>query len=82
MPLRITKCAWCGRARRRVAIDYGNPTGNAVILHSDRFKSLKMHASCVGQFTDSLRNGIGFDPYLVPFIGAEFGYVADEIRNA
>lgn len=81
--MRISQCAWCGKARRVVARDYGNPSGVAVMLHSERFAGLHMHAGCVFYFRESLTRLIGFDVTSVPFIATEFGgFTADETRNA
>lgn len=81
--MRISKCAWCGKARKQVSRDYGNPTGIAVMLHSERFSSLRMHSGCVYAFTTSLSRVLGFDSYSIPFVSKEFaGFKADEVRNA
>ena len=81
--MRISKCAWCGKARRVVARDYGNPSGVAVMLHSERFRGLHMHSGCVSHFRETLTRLLGFECTNVPFIANEFGgFTADEVRNA
>lgn len=81
--MRISKCAWCGKGRRHVGRDYGNPSGVAVMAHSERFHSLQMHTVCIYAFVDSIRKLTRMDPYSVPFVAKEFGGIyADEIRNA
>lgn len=80
--MRIVKCAWCGKGRRRTQRDYGRPEGIDVMGQSNRWPSVYLHTSCGTWFADSVAKVHGRWARDLPIVVELYAYKADEVRNA
>ena len=80
--MRITKCAWCGKANRLVAQSYGFPRGLVPMLGSERFPTVNIHADCLWGFRRELMDQFGDSVYKSPFFVELSVPDADTLRNA